>query len=348
MDAVELIEPGSEQAPAGPPPDPRRGVGRRRPTPPAWAPRSRPVLTPADLIGPTDGPGRARHRQRPGDVLRAAGLSQPRPAGVILTGCGLLILALMAYLYLFTGLSAQRMQAQLFQAIDTDQAATYNLASGQLPAQGRPVAVLEIPALHLVQAVVEGTDAEDLRAGPGHMPTTSLPGEPGNAVIAGRRATYGAPFGALGSLRRGDVVKVVDGYGSFRYRVQRVETVAAGHHDVVTRTPGNHLTLVTADSTLVPDGRLAVVAALEGKPAPGTKAPAFDVPTSQLGLVGDPSAGLLAVGWIAVFLALLALTSWLLRRWSQPVVVYLLAAPLLLAVALFVGQSVAGFLPATV
>ena len=65
------------------------------------------------------------------------------------------------------------------------------------------MAVLEIPALHLFDAVVQGSDAEDLRSGPGHMPTTALPGEPGNAVIAGRRATFGAPFGAIGSPQAG-------------------------------------------------------------------------------------------------------------------------------------------------
>ena len=42
--------------------------------------------------------------------------------------------------------------------------------------------------------VVEGTDVDSLRKGPGHYPRRRCPGEPGTTAIAGHRTTYGAPF----------------------------------------------------------------------------------------------------------------------------------------------------------
>jgi sortase A len=236
----------------------------------------------------------------------------------------------------------------LLQEITANPAKTFDLAQGKLPAEGDPVAVLEIPKLHLVDAVVQGSNAQDLRSGPGHMPTTALPGQPGNAVIAGRRATFGAPFGAIGSLQKGQLIKVVDGYGAYRYKVKRVVYAEGGRHDVVTETKSNQLTLVTAASGFFPRGRLAVIASLVGKPLAGTTEPHFHATSGELGLSSHPISGLLAIFWILAFFALLTATAWLLRRWDQPVVVYVLAVPVLLLVALFACESVVGYLPATV
>ena len=210
------------------------------------------------------------------------------------------------------------------------------------------MAILYIPALNEVQAVVQGTDSRDLRKGPGHMPTSSLPGQAGNAVIAGRRATFGAPFGSIGSLHKGDQIKVVDGLGTFHFRVVEVTAAQGGKHDVVTQTADNRLTLVTAASGFWPRGREAVIATLEGKPFTGLAPTRFHASSAELGLAGDSASGLLFVLWSLLFFALLSLTAWLLRSWRQPVVVFLLAVPVLLLVALFACESFVGALPATV
>jgi sortase A len=335
MDALHLFEPSFEEPSAG---------GPSLADTPGW-------MT-GDAFGQNAAFGNGTGPWVPSRFRRAvhsglAALARPRTAGLVVSGCGVLILLLLGYVYFFTALSFQRAQHQLLQSVTAEPAATYNLTSGAVPSQGRAVAVLEIPALHLVDAVVQGSDAQDLRRGPGHMPTTPLPGQPGNAVIAGRRVTYGAPFGALSSLRRGQLIKVVDGYGVFRYRVKKTVTVAAGHRDVVTPTSSNRLTLVTAGPGFVPSGQLAVIADLVGSPVKGTATPRFNPAPSQLGMVGDPASGLLALVWGAFFVLLLILTAWFLRWWSQPVAVYLLAVPLLVAVGLFACEGVAGFLPAT-
>ena len=312
-----------------------------------------PPLNVADVLGPdvpTGEPPRPSLLRRALETVRAAlaVLTRPRVAGVLVFGLGVLIILLLGYIYVFTPLSEQRAQHTLLQEITANPAKTFDLAVGKIPVEGSPVAVMEIPALHLDQAVVEGTNAQDLRNGPGHMPSTALPGQAGNAVILARRATYGAPFGAIGSLHKGAVITVVDGYGTFHYRVSDVVDATGGRHDVVTPTDSNRLTLVTASSGFFPRGRLAVIAKMEGKPFPGTVEPRFRVAASELGLSGDPVSGLLFVLWSILFFALLSGAAWLLRHWDQPVVVYVLAAPVLLVVALFACESLIGFLPATV
>jgi sortase A len=309
----------------------------------------------SDVIGhdvrPTQQPSKVRTTFEPLLAKAKTGVDavlQPHVIGVLLTGLGVLILLLLGYIYLFTPLTADRAQHSLLQQITANPAKTFSLAEGKLPAEGSPVAVLEIPSLHLYDAVVQGSDAQDLRSGPGHMPTSALPGQPGNAVIAGRRATFGAPFGAIGSLKKGQIITVVDGYGTFHYKVTRVVYAQGGRHDVVTETKENRLTLVTAASGFFPHGRLAVLAKLEGKPLAGTTEPHFHGTSAELGLTGDSASGLLALFWCLVFFVLLAVSAWLLRHWDQPVVVYLLAVPVLLLVGLFACESIIGFLPATV
>ncbi|MGH9179973.1 MAG: sortase, partial [Acidimicrobiales bacterium] len=84
---------------------------------------------------------------------------------------------------------------------------------------GDSVAMIEIPKIDLKKFVIEGVDVEDLKAGPGHYPGTPLPGEKGNAAIAGHRTTYGAPFSDLDDLSAGDQIFVTTGAGRFQYDV---------------------------------------------------------------------------------------------------------------------------------
>jgi sortase A len=275
-------------------------------------------------------------------------LSRPRVAGVLIGGLGVLILLLLGYIYIFTPLSAARSQHTLLQQIQSQPIDTYHLAQGKIPPEGSPLGVIEIPSLHLSQAIVQGSDSQDLQMGPGHMPTSSLPGQRGNAVIAARRATYGAPFGSIGSLRRGQTIIVVDGLGKFHYKVTSVVYAESGRHDVVTQSANNRLTLVTAGSGFWPAGRLAVIAVLEGKPFPHLAPTRFAAPASELGLSGNAASGLIFVLWSLLFFVILVGAVWLLRNWSQPVVVLLLAVPVLLLVAIFACEGFVGALPATV
>ena len=67
---------------------------------------------------------------------------------------------------------------------------------------------------------IEGTSSGDLLKGPGHLPSTPLPGQGGEAVLVGKSTTAGAPFADVARLRRGDVVTVRTGQGLFHFSVQ--------------------------------------------------------------------------------------------------------------------------------
>jgi sortase A len=93
------------------------------------------------------------------------------------------------------------------------------------PLPGDALGKLEIPAIDVSEYVVEGTDTANLRKGPGHYPDTELPGDRGTVAVAGHRTTYGAPFRKLNELHRGDRILMEMPYGTFVYRVQKVQVV---------------------------------------------------------------------------------------------------------------------------
>ena len=94
------------------------------------------------------------------------------------------------------------------------------------PLKGDAIARIDIPSIDVDEYVVEGTDIDSLRKGPGHYPETPLPGEPGTIAIAGHRTTYGAPFRNLNELHGGDRITLEMPYGTFLYRVQKTQVVA--------------------------------------------------------------------------------------------------------------------------
>ncbi|MCH7790552.1 MAG: class E sortase [Acidobacteria bacterium] len=87
------------------------------------------------------------------------------------------------------------------------------------PSGGDAISRIEAPSIGLNEVVVEGVQVADLRKGPGHYRSTPLPGQPGNASIAGHRTTYGAPFHDIDQLAVGDEIVVTTVQGAFTYRV---------------------------------------------------------------------------------------------------------------------------------
>ena len=70
-------------------------------------------------------------------------------------------------------------------------------------APGMPVARIVIPRIGLDEVGVEGTGTDELNAGPGHLPQSAVPGEPGNAVISAHRDRH---FNRLGAVAVGDTI----------------------------------------------------------------------------------------------------------------------------------------------
>jgi sortase A len=263
----------------------------------------------------------------------------------VLTTFGVLVALLAGYLFGFTALQHARAQHGLLSGLSGKSG--LSALSGKIPPQGRPVAILQIPALHLQQVVVAGTSAQDLASGPGLMPGSAPPGVLGNTVIAGRRLLYGQPFAGIGSLRRGDRIRVVSGLGVFNYRVVDTRVVHPGQADPVVPTADARLTLVTSNASLTPTDRVVAVAAMTSQPADIKVAAIGIPPASQLALSGDHGALLPTILWgVALFVGILG-TVVLYRRWHKPWPTYLMTTPVLLAVAVLCFQSLAHLLPAT-
>lgn len=79
---------------------------------------------------------------------------------------------------------------------------------------------ITIAKISLDMLFVQGTDEASLEKGPGHYPTTALPGLGKTVAIAGHRTTYLAPFRRLDALAPGNRIVLTMPYGRFTYRVQ--------------------------------------------------------------------------------------------------------------------------------
>jgi sortase A len=99
------------------------------------------------------------------------------------------------------------------------------VAFGRELRPGDALARLTIPRLGLRVVVVEGTGGDELARGPGHYPTTPLPGLGGTVAVAGHRTTYSHPFRHLDELRAGDRIHLTTPYGAFRYSVYEQKVV---------------------------------------------------------------------------------------------------------------------------
>jgi sortase A len=122
---------------------------------------------------------------------------------------------------------------------------------------------LRIPDIGVSDVVVQGTDAADLRKGPGHYPDTPLPGERGTVGIAGHRTTYGAPFRRLDQLDPGDRIELTMPYGRFTYRVERTRIVPPTALWVTDRVRFDRLILSACHPLYSASQRIVVFARLE-------------------------------------------------------------------------------------
>ncbi|HEX6230902.1 MAG TPA: sortase [Actinomycetota bacterium] len=126
---------------------------------------------------------------------------------------------------------------------------------------GGAVAILRIPAIELNYVVVEGTDTESLKKGPGHYARTAYPWEDtGRVGIAGHRTTYGAPFWSVDELERGDRIALATEYGIFNYRVTEVRIVDPDTRSVLAQTTRPTLVLTTCHPRFSAAQRLIVFA----------------------------------------------------------------------------------------
>jgi sortase A len=106
--------------------------------------------------------------------------------------------------------------------------------------RGEAIGRLRVPRMGVNMLLVNGTDHETLKKGPGRDLRTFMPGENRLVYIAGHRTTYLAPFSHIDRLRAGDRVTIEVPYGTFIYAVTRHRIVKATDLSVL-RSPRHEL-----------------------------------------------------------------------------------------------------------
>jgi sortase A len=275
--------------------------------------------------------------------------------GRMLVTVGLLILLFVAYQLWGTGIFTDRAQSDLrhqFRQELQDNPTVTSTSSTSAPPrstaptttaprstvpkvvqvvqEGGPVGRIRIPKIGVDQIVVQGTSRPDLAKGPGHYPATPMPGQIGNAAIAGHRTTHAKPFYNLNELKPGDDIIVDTVYGSFTYRMYQQLIVSPHDVSVVDPTPDAELTLTTCNPRFSARQRMVVKARLVvNKSAPARKTVPIEVvkPVRSDGaaksslkdsLSGDISSRTPTLIWGTITLLLGLAWWWVYRRWRLP------------------------------
>lgn len=111
--------------------------------------------------------------------------------------------------------------------------------------RGEVIGRLRVPRMGLNILLVNGTDEQTLKKGPGRDQRTFMPGENRLVYIAGHRTTYLAPFSHIDRLRSGDRITIEVPYGTFMYAVTRHRIVKATDLSVL-RSPKRELVALQA------------------------------------------------------------------------------------------------------
>jgi sortase A len=90
--------------------------------------------------------------------------------------------------------------------------------------------------------VREGDDEGTLQLALGHIPSTALPGQPGNVGVAGHRDTLFLP---LREIRKSDLIWFQTGTGRYAYQVESTRIVQPQNVSVLNAGRQPELTLVT-------------------------------------------------------------------------------------------------------
>ena len=225
-----------------------------------------------------------------------------REFGLALITAGVIVLLFVAYQLWGTNLTEARNQSNLSKQFKAAVAAAAPVQTNSsqpapdvLPSvpPGGAIDHLVIPAIGVDKYVVEGTNEDDLRRGPGHYGGTAYPGQNGNVAIAGHRTTYGAPFFELNGMKTGDQILLTDlNNHTWIYIVDQAPVVVSPDDtSVLDPTTFPQLTLTTCNPRFSATSRLIVFAKLKGQASPVKVSPPVQVANTNV-LPGDGPATL--------------------------------------------------------
>src|SRR5262245_43286982 len=297
----------------------------------------------------------------PGGELDSARFESDSPAAPAsalrhVSATAMIVLAALAaglvlHLVLISGLEHRSAQQRAFDRF------RYELAQGTAPVGqtersgalvelGAPVALLEIPSLHVHEVVGEGSTGAVLMDGPGHRRDSPLPGQVGTSVILGRAAAYGGPFKHLHELKPGATITVTTGQGVSKFTV--IGKRGGGDPSPPPLEKGKgRLVLVTATGLpFIPGGVLRVDADLQTQtfPTPAGVIPSASLPDSEEALGTDTSTLWALVLWLEALVLVAVAIVWSWHRWGRHQT-WIVLAPLAGLISLYVVSEFMRLLP---
>jgi sortase A len=260
--------------------------------------------------------------------------------GKSLISAGVLLLLFVAYQLWGTGLAESQAQEKLkaqfvtTTSIDAAPDIPTTTVAPVVPKKGDVIAQIIIDSIDVEKFVIAGVGYKELEKGPGLFTGSPLPGQLGNVALAGHRTTYGAPFGRLNEVSRGDRIVMKTSQATFTYIVSAApKIVKATDVDVIRTVDPSRatLTLVTCHPKWTSEKRLTVTAELEPTVVP-QKATVF-VATSRddesvltEGWFHDPSAWPMVILVALLLIGIAIAANVLARKKWRAVVVYPIAA----------------------
>jgi sortase A len=124
------------------------------------------------------------------------------------------------------------------------------------PPEGALLGRIEIKRLNLSAMVRQGVDAKMLSVAVGHVPSTTLPGQPGNFAIAAHRDTL---FRGLKDVKTGDLVTFESQSGTYTYKVLATKIVTPSDVSVLRADGGGLIQAAPTDSSTSPGHLLTMI-----------------------------------------------------------------------------------------
>jgi sortase A len=241
-----------------------------------------------------------------------------------------------------------------------------------VPEPGDPIGRISIPTIGVDFVYVQGVELKYLQDGPGHFPQTPMPGQAGNAALAGHRTTYAAPFNRLDELEPGAEITIETVQGTFTYVVDTQPAAEGeeprGHFivkpsqvEILEQDGADRLTLVACHPKFSAAQRIVVTATLTSPTAPSTPLPDTDAESATVTFDaaedplagGDSSARAPAILWtglaLAVWFGTWSASRWVRRRqgaWAWGLLPYAVGVPVFAVVLFIAFTDVARLLPA--
>jgi sortase A len=149
---------------------------------------------------------------------------------------------------------------------------------------GQAIGRIVIGRIGLKMVLVNGTDEETLKKGPGRDLRSYMPGENRLVYIAGHRTTYLAPFSHINDIRDGDYIRLEMPYGTFVYRTYTHRIVPATDMAVLRSPNHEQLELQACHPRFFATHRYIVYAHLVSVSPRGM--PAYEVEAAAAGVKG--------------------------------------------------------------